>query len=122
MLLAAAKKHFPWHSEYIFQENNLESMACISKALKKPMLPINKEPHLVLQKLDDVIAFMMCQMHLGREVYTAGDLLDPVQQGISSSLQTPQNNAQSSGRAPKTSTKTIFTTESATKQGTLLQQ
>ena len=63
----------------------------------------------------------MCAMHLDREVHTAGDLSDPVQQGIDSYLQTPQNVGKGRGRAPKTSTKTIFTTESATEQGTSLQ-
>ena len=45
-----------------------------------------------------------------------------MQQGIGSYLQTPQNKNKGSGRAPKTSTKTTFTTELAEKKGTLLQQ
>ena len=45
LLLEAVTKHFLWHSEYPFQENDLELRAYISKALKKPTVSINKEPH-----------------------------------------------------------------------------
>ena len=65
---------------------------------------------------------MMCGTHLDREVHTAGDLSNPVQQGIGSYPQTPRNKGKGSGRAPKTSTKSIFTTESATEQGILSPQ
>ena len=68
------------------------------------------------------MAFMMCGMHLDSEVHTAGDLSDPVQQGIGSYPQTLRNKGKDSGRALKTSTKTIFITKSATKKVTLLQQ
>ena len=64
------------------------------------------------------MGFMMYRTHLDREVHTAGDILDPVQQGIGSFPQTPRNKGKGSGRAPKTSTKTTFTSESATEQGT----
>ena len=110
LLLEVARKHFLWHSEYLFQENNLELMAYISKALRKPMVPINKEQHRVLQNWDDIMAFMMCGMHLNSEVHAAGDLSDSVQQGMGSYLQTPLNKGKGSGRALKTSTKTTFTT------------
>ena len=63
----------------------------------------------------------MCRTHWDREVHTAGDLSDPVQQGIGSHLQTPRNKSECSSGAPKTSTKTTFTSESATEQGTSLQ-
>ena len=65
---------------------------------------------------------MMCSTHLDREVQTAGDLLNPVQQGISSYSQTPRNKRKGSGRASKTTIKISFTSESATNQGTLSQQ
>ena len=65
---------------------------------------------------------MMCGTHLDQEVHTAGDLSDQVQQGIGSYPQTTRNEGKRSGRAPKTSTKTTFTTESVTKQVTLAQQ
>ena len=65
--------------------------------------------------------FIICGTHLDREVHTTGDVLDPVQQGIGSNQQTPRNNSKGSGRAPKTSTKSTFTIESATEQGILLQ-
>ena len=68
------------------------------------------------------MAFMVCRTHLNRELNTTGDILDPVQQGIGSYLQTPRNKPKGSGKAPKTSTKTIFTTELASKQRTLSQQ
>ena len=64
----------------------------------------------------------MCVRHLDRQVHTAGDLWDPVQQGIRSYLQTPQNKDKGSDRAPKTSTKTTFSTESTTEKGTLSQE
>ena len=64
------------------------------------------------------MAFLVCSMHLDREVHTAGDLSDPVQQGFSSDPQTSQNKGNGSGTVLKTSSKTIFTTESATKQET----
>ena len=48
LLLEAVTKHFLWHSKYTFQENDLELRAYISKALRKPMFPINKEPYWVL--------------------------------------------------------------------------
>ena len=66
--------------------------------------------------------FMMCGIDLDRQAHTAGDLSDPVQQGIGSYQQTPRNQVKGSSRAPKTSTKTTFTTESATEKRTLLQQ
>ena len=46
----------------------------MSKALKKPSVPIYKEPYRVLQNLDHIIVFMMYGTHLDREVYTAVDL------------------------------------------------
>ena len=64
----------------------------------------------------------MCEMYLDSKVHTVRDLSDPVQQAIGSYLQTPQNKYKGSGRIPKTSTKTIFTTKLATDQGTLAQQ
>ena len=82
--LEAVTKHFIWHSEYAFQEKDLQLRAYISKALRKPMLPIYKEAHWVLQNWDNIMAFMMCGTHLDREVHAAGDLSDPVQQGIGS--------------------------------------
>ena len=68
------------------------------------------------------MAFMMYGTHLDREVHAAGDLSDLVQSGIGSYTQTLRNKGNGSGRAPKTSTKTTFTTKSATEQGTSLQQ
>ena len=65
---------------------------------------------------------MRCGTHLDQEVNTAEDLSDPVQERIGSYPQTPRNKCKSSGRVPKTSTKTIFTTESATEKQTSSQQ
>ena len=48
--------------------------------------------------------------------------LDLVEQGIGSYLHMPQNKYQGSGKSPETSTKTTFTSEAATEQGTLSQQ
>ena len=84
LLLEAVTTHFLWHSEYPFQEKDLELRSYISKALMKPTDPIDKEPHWVLQNWDDIMAFMMCRRYLDREVHTGGDLWDPVQQGIGS--------------------------------------
>ena len=78
LLLEAVTKHFLWHSEYPFQENDLELRAYISKALRKPTVPINKKPHWVLQNWDDIMAFMIGGTHLDREVHTVGDLSDLV--------------------------------------------
>ena len=66
----------------------------------------------------------MCTMYLDSKVHAIVDLLDLVQQGINSYPQTPQTKGKGKGssRAPKTSTKTTFTNQSATKQGTSLQQ
>ena len=77
--------------------------AYIWKVLKEPTGPVNKEPYWVLQNLDDIMAFMMCGMHLGRKVYTVRDLSDLVQPGIDCHLQTPQNIGKGSSRALKTS-------------------
>ena len=96
--------------------------AYISKVLRKPTVPINKEPYWVLQNWDAIMAFMICGTHLDREVHTAGDLSDLVQQGIGRYPQTPRNIGKGSGRVLKTSTKTTFTTESADEQGTSLQE
>ena len=117
-LLEAVTKHFLWHSEYPFQENDLELRAYISKGLKKLTFPIYKKPHWVLQNWDNMMAFMMCGMHLDREIHTAGELWDVVHQRIGSYPQTPQNKAKGSGRASKFSTKITFTAESAIEQGT----
>ena len=68
------------------------------------------------------MAFIMCRRHLDKEVHTAGDLSDVVQQGIGYYPQTIRNKGKGSSRARKTSTKTTFTTELATEQGTLSQQ
>ena len=84
LLLEALTKHFLWHAEYPFHEKDLELGAYISKALRKPTVAINKEPHWVLQNWNNIIACMMCGTHLDREVHAAGDLSDPVQQGIGS--------------------------------------
>ena len=78
--LEGVTKHFLWHSEYQFQENELKLSTYINKAFKKPTVSISKEPHWVLQKWDDIMAFMMCRMHLDRAVHTAGDLSDLVSQ------------------------------------------
>ena len=45
LLLEAVTKHVLWHSEYAFQEKDLELRAYISKALRKPAVFINMEPH-----------------------------------------------------------------------------
>ena len=55
------------------------------------------------------MAFMMYAIHMDRQVHTAEDLLDPVQQGIGSYSQTTQNKGEGSNRASKTSTKITFT-------------
>ena len=119
MLLEAVTKHVLVHSEYPFRENNLELRAYINKGLKKQLVTIHKELHWVLQNWNDIMAFMMCGTHLDREVYTAGDLWDPVPNRIGRYSQPPQNKVKSSSRAAETSTKTTFTTESATEQVTL---
>ena len=62
---------------------------------------------------------MIYRTHLYREVYTAGDLLDTIQRGIGSYSQALRNKRKGSSRTPETSTKTTFTTESATEQRTL---
>ena len=118
----AVSKQFLWHSKYPFQQNDLEFRACISRALKKPPVQINKEPHWGLQNEDDAIGYMMCGMHLHRDVHTAGGLSDPVPKGIVDYRQTSENASESSGRVPKTSIKTTFTTKSAKQQGTLSEQ
>ena len=74
LLLEGASKHFLWQSEYPLLEKDLKLKAYISTAVKKPTLPINNEVHSVLQNWDNIIAFMMCRMHLYREVHAAGDL------------------------------------------------
>ena len=122
LLLEAVTKYFLWHSEYRFQQNNLELRAHISKKLRKPTVPINKELHWVLQNWYNIMEFTMCGTHLDKEVHTAWDRLDPVQQRIGSYPQTSRNKGKCSGRALKTLTKTIFTTESANEQWTSLQQ
>ena len=65
----------------------------------------------------------MCRTHMYKEVHTAGDLSDLVQQGISSYTQTLQikGKGKDSSRVAETSIKTICTTKSATEQRTLLQ-
>ena len=45
LLLEALTKHFLWHSEYPFQERDLELRIYIRKALRKPTVPIKKEAH-----------------------------------------------------------------------------
>ena len=76
LVLEAVIKHFLCHSEYTFQEIDLELRTYISKVLRQPTVPISKEPHWVLQNWDDIMAFMMCRKSLDREVHTAGDLSD----------------------------------------------
>ena len=78
LLLEAVIKHFLWNSEYIFQGKDWELRAYLRKALMKPSVPINKQLHLVLQNWNDIMGFMMCEMHLYREVYMAVDLSDLV--------------------------------------------
>ena len=69
---------------------------------KKPSVPVNKEPHWVLQNWDDIMACMICRTYLEREVHSAGDLLDLVQKGIGSYLQTLRNKGKGSGEEAKT--------------------
>ena len=64
----------------------------------------------------------MCGIYLDREVHTARDLLDPVQQGIDSYPQTPWKEGKDNNREPEISTKTTFTTKLATQQGISLQK
>ena len=75
LLLEAATKHLLLHLEYLFQENDLELKVYISKVLKNPTVPINKEPHWVLQDLDDIMAFIMCVMYLDGSLSTALDII-----------------------------------------------
>ena len=82
--LEVVTKYYLWHSLYSFQENDLELSTYINKELRKPTIPINQEPHWVLQNWDDIMGFMMCGTHLDREVHPAGDVLNLVQQGIGS--------------------------------------
>ena len=114
LLLEGVTKHFSLHSEHPFQEKDLELRGYINKAIRKPTVPIRKELNWVLQNWYDIMAFMMCGRQLGREVHTAGDSSDLVQQGISSYQQPPRNIGKGSDRVPKTSTNTTFTTKSAT--------
>ena len=67
---------------------------------------------------------MMYGTYLDREVHTTEDLLDVVQKGIGSNARTTQTTSKDkgNGRASKTTTKTTFSIEPATKQETLLQQ
>ena len=60
LLLEAVTKYFLSHSEYPLQQQDLELRAYISKALRKPTVPINKELHWVLHNWDDKMACMMC--------------------------------------------------------------
>ena len=60
------------------------------------------------------MAFVIYGTHLDREVHAAGDLSDWIKQGIGSYPQTLRNKGKGSSRALEISTKTIFTTESAT--------
>ena len=115
-------KHFSWHAEFAFQENDSELRTCISEAVKKPTVSINKEPRCVVQNWDKIMAFITCETNVYRELHTAGDLSDPVQQGNYSYQQTPRNKGKGSSSAPKTSTKKTLAHLSATEQGTLLQQ
>ena len=96
LVLEAVTKYFLLYSEYLFQENDLELKAYMSKALRKPMLSIKNESDWVLQNWNNIMAFMMCGTHLDREVHTAGDSLDPVPQGIGSYPQTPGNKGKGS--------------------------
>ena len=68
------------------------------------------------------MAFMMYGTHLYREVHTTRDLSNLIQQGMGSYLQIPPNEGKSSSRAAKTSTKTTFTLESKSEQGTSSEQ
>ena len=119
LLLEAVTKQFLWHSGYLFYQNNLELIVYMSKVLRKPMVLINKEPHWALQNWNDIMASMRCGTYLDREVHTAGDLSDGVQQGIGSYPQTMRNKGNVSNRAPKRSTKTTFAIEFVTEQGSL---
>ena len=66
------------------------------------------------------MGFVIYGTHLDREVHAAGDLLDLVPNQIDSYVQTPQMKGEDKGsrRVSNTSTKTTFTTKSATVQGT----
>ena len=102
LVLEAITKHFLQHSEYLFQEFDLEARAYIRKALKKPTVLINREPYWVLQNWHDIMTFMMCGQNLDKEVHTTEDLSDLVQQRIGSNWQTARNKRKGSGRAHKT--------------------
>ena len=60
----------------------MELRAYIGKALKKPIVSINKQPHWRLQNWDDIMAFMMYRIHLDKEVHAVADLSDPVQSDL----------------------------------------
>ena len=121
LLLEAVTKHL-WHSESSLEDNDLQLKAYIRKALRKPTIHINKAPYCVLHHWDDIMAFMMHGTHLDKEVHTAEDLSNLVQQGFGNYSQTSRNKGNGSDRAPTTSTKITFNTESATKQVSSSQQ
>ena len=66
--------------------------------------------------------YMMCRIHLNGEEHAVGDLSDPVRKGICGYLQTPQSRSEGGGKARETSTRTIFSTQSATEKQNLSQQ
>ena len=65
--LDAVTTQFNWHSEYVFQGNDLQLSIFRSKILKKSSVPNHKEPHRVVQNWDDFMAFMLCGTYLKRQ-------------------------------------------------------
>ena len=66
LLLTGVTEHFLWHSEYPFQESDLDLQSYISKVFKKALYAIHKELYWVFQNWHGKMAYMMYLMYFKR--------------------------------------------------------
>jgi len=103
LLLEAVGKHYLWkETNYPFLETELDLKAVFQKELKKPIVPLGKEPHWVIKEWDEIMAFALCGRHLQLVTHTVEDCDKPVDTMPGSFQRTPKPKSKGKGTIPTT--------------------
>jgi len=103
LLLEAVVKHYVWkETNYPFVETELDWKAVFQKELKKPVVPLGKEPHWVIKEWDEIMAFALCGRHLQLRTHTVEDCDKPVDTMPGSFQGTPEPKSKGEGTIPTT--------------------
>jgi len=103
LLLEAVGKHYLWkETNYTFVETELDLKVVFQKELKKPVVPLGKEPHWVIKEWDEIMTFALCGRHLQLGRHTVEDWDKPVDTMPGSFQQTPNPKSKGKGTIPTT--------------------